>query len=350
MSVDHPFLKACRRESVETTPVWIMRQAGRYLPQYRKIRESYDFMTMCKTPSLAAEVTLLPIDILEVDAAILFCDILVIPEAMGMELDFLEKQGPVFSDPVRGEEQIRALGLPDPSEELGYVLKAIRETKKSLDGRVPLITFSGSPWTLAAYMIEGGSSPNFKTAKTLMYNRPDLMHLLLEKLADSITAYLNAQIDAGADALQIFDTWGGILSPDDFKTFSLSYIQRIVSGLKRNGTPVIFFSRGTGGSLDEIARCGVDVIGIDWTVDIGAAKKVVGEKTALQGNLDPSALYSTPEKIREGVKGVLAKFGSDPGHIFNLGWGITPEVPVENAQALVQAVKEESRVYHDESN
>jgi len=324
-----------------------MRQAGRYLPEYRRIREHYDFMTMCKTPSLAAEITFLPVEILGVDAAILFSDILVIPEAMGMGLEFHEGRGPVFPDPIRTENQIQALTVPDPSEKLGYVLDAIRETKERLGGKVPLISFSGSPWTLAAYMIEGQGSPDFRQAKTLMYDRPDLMHLLLGKLAESVAAYLNAQIEAGADAVQIFDTWGGVLSPDDFQTFSLSYIEKIISGLRRNGTPVIFYCRGTGVLLDEVARCGADVIGIDWTVDIGRAREIAGGRVAIQGNLDPAALYAAPEKIREAVKGVLGKFGSGPGHIFNLGAGVAPDVPVENVRALVQAVKEESRVYHD---
>jgi uroporphyrinogen decarboxylase len=324
-----------------------MRQAGRYLPQYRKIRDHYDFMTMCKTPSLAAEITLLPIEILGVDAAILFSDILVIPEAMGMGLEFHEGRGPVFPDPIRAEKQIRGLIVPDPAEKLGYVLDAILETKERLGGRVPLISFSGSPWTLAAYMIEGQGSPDFRQAKTLMYDRPDLMHLLLGKLAQSITAYLNSQIEAGADAVQIFDTWGGVLSPDDFQAFSLSYVERIISGLRRNGTPVIFYCRGMGVILAEVAQCGADVIGIDWTVDIGRARETAGERVAVQGNLDPAVLYATPEKIREAVRGVLGKFGRGAGHIFNLGAGVAPDVPVEHVRALVQAVKEESRVYHN---
>lgn len=341
------FIKACFKEPVDRTPVWMMRQAGRYLPEYRATRaKAGDFLTLCKTPELACEVTLQPIDILGVDAAILFSDILVIPEAMGMELKFLEGEGPSFPEPVRTEKDIQKLRISDPHEDLNYVLEAVTLIRKELKGRVPLIGFTGAPWTLATYMVEGGGSQNFATVKKMLYGNPSLMHTLLDKITQSVIKYLNAQIAAGAQAVQIFDTWGGILAHDEFRTFSLAYIKKIIDGLDRKGIPVIVFVKGGGVWLESIAETGCDVVGLDWTVDIGEARKRVGSKVALQGNMDPIALYSSPEVIRQQVKKILAGYGKGSGHIFNLGHGILPDVPVDHAKAFIQAIKEESVAYH----
>jgi uroporphyrinogen decarboxylase len=341
------FLRACRREPVERTPVWMMRQAGRYLPEYRAIREKTDFLTLCKTPELAAEVSLQPVDIIGVDACIIFSDILVVPEAMGMELVVEEgKGGPRFPRPLRSREDIAKLRMFDPNRELQYVMEALRLVRKQLNGRVPLIGFSGSPWTLATYMVEGKGSKTFRFIKELVYSNPRDVHLLLDKLARAVASYLSAQIEAGAQAVQIFDTWGGILPPDEFKEFSLRYIEQVLSLLKRNGTPVIVFCKDCGHSLEAIADLRPDVVGLDASVDIGKARMMVGSYVALQGNLDPTMLYAPPERIRAGVRTILEKYGRGPGHIFNLGHGILPDVPVEHARAMVQAVKEESRRYH----
>ena len=341
------FLRACQRKPVERTPVWLMRQAGRYLPEYRAIRSKVDFLTLCKTPDLAAEVTVQPIDRLGVDAAIIFSDILLVPEAMGMELVFDEtKGGPRFPSPLRSRKDIEALSVPDPQEKLGFMMEAIRCTHKFLAGRVPIIGFSGSPWTLAAYMVQGNGTKDFRSAKQLVYDSSVDAHALLEKLAGAVTDYLNAQIEAGAHAIQIFDTWGGLLSKDMFREFSLQYIASVIAGLKRNGVPVIVFCKGCAHSLQDIAATGADVVGLDWTVDIGEARRSLEDAVALQGNLDPHALYADPSRIREEVKVILSKYGRGTGHVFSLGHGILPDVPVENAQALVKAVQEESRVYH----
>ncbi|MER3524112.1 MAG: uroporphyrinogen decarboxylase [Ignavibacteria bacterium] len=340
------FLKACKRQRVERTPVWMMRQAGRYLPEYRAVREKADFLTMCKTPELAAEVTIQPVDIVGVDAAIIFSDILVVPEAMGMRLEMIESQGPRLLDPIRSREQVEALNVPDPEKVLRYVMRAIEEAKTALHGRVPLIGFAGSPWTLAAYMIEGTGSKEWKHTKRMMLDDPETMKLLLGKLAEAVRLYLEAQLAAGADAVQLFDTWGGILAPDHYKKFSLDFIHQIVSRLHRKEEPVIVFSKGANHSLKEIAAVGADVVGIDWTIDMADAKQQVGDKVALQGNLDPSVLYASPEVIRQEVRSILRKFGRGSGHVFNLGHGIYPDVPVEHAKAFVRAVKEESVAYH----
>lgn len=341
------FLRACRREEVERTPVWMMRQAGRYLPEYRAIREKTDFLTLCKTPELAAEVSLQPVDLIGVDACIIFSDILVVPEAMGMELIVEEgKGGPRFPSPIRSRGEIDTLGVPDPNSALRFVMDALRLARKRLDGRVPLIGFAGSPWTLATYMVEGKGSKTFRHLKELVYSNPRDAHFLLEKLARSVAAYLNAQIEAGAQAVQIFDTWGGILPPDEFREFSLRYIQQVLHLLRRNGAPVIVFCKDCSHSLEAIADTGPEVIGLDWTMDIGKARMMVGSSVALQGNLDPTMLYAPPEKIRQGVKTILEKFGKGSGHIFNLGHGILPDIPVEHAKAFIQAVKEESPKYH----
>jgi uroporphyrinogen decarboxylase len=341
------FLRACRREPVERTPVWMMRQAGRYLPEYRAVRAKTDFLTLCKTPELAAEVSIQPVEIIGVDACIIFSDILVVPEAMGMELVVEEgKGGPRFPHPVRSRSDIDKLRVPDPAKDLKYVMDALRLTRKGLNGRVPLIGFAGSPWTLATYMVEGAGSKNFRRIKELIYANPKDAHALLDKLARVVASYLGAKIEAGAQAVQIFDTWGGILPPDEFKEFSLRYIEQVMQLLKRNGAPVIVFCKDCAHSLEAIADTRPDVVGLDWTMDIGKARMMVGSYVALQGNLDPTLLYAPPERIREGVRKILEKFGKGPGHIFNLGHGILPDIPVEHAKAFVAAVKDESKQFH----
>ena len=340
------FLRACKKQPVERTPVWIMRQAGRYLPEYRAVREKADFLTMCKTPELAAEVTIQPIDIIKTDAAILFSDILVIPEAMGMTLEMHEGRGPVFPEPIRSADDVNKLKNIDPFNDLKYVMDAIRLTKKELNGRVPLIGFSGSPWTLMTYMVEGSGSKNFSKVKELIYNNPSLAHSLLDKIATVVADYLNAKIESGVNAVQIFDTWGGILSEDDFSEFSLNYISKIISKLKRNDEPVIVFAKGVHHSILKLADSGADVLGLDWTMNLGQIRKLVGDKVALQGNLDPTVLYANHDKIKLEVEKTLASFGSGSGHIFNLGHGILPDIKPDNAKALVNFVKEESIKFH----
>ena len=340
------FLRACNRQDVERTPIWIMRQAGRYLPEYRAVRAKSDFLTMCKTPELAAEVTIQPIDIIEVDAAILFSDILVIPEAMGMHLEMIESKGPVFPKPIRSYNDAKQLNNIDPTRELKYVIDAVTLTKKQLDNRVPLIGFSGSPWTLLTYMVEGKGSKNFAEVKKLIYNNPKLAHSILEKLSDTISNYLSAKIEAGCNAVQIFDTWGGILSQNDFEEFSLRYVEKIISQIKRKNEPVIFFAKGVHFALDKMANSGANVLGLDWTMNLGEVRKKVGDKVALQGNMDPTVLYANKDHIKDEVKNVLASFGIGNGHIFNLGHGILPDIDPENVKALVQFVKEESKHFH----
>ncbi len=341
------FLRACLKQETPRTPVWMMRQAGRYLPEYRAVRATTDFLTLCKTPALAAEVSVQPVDILNVDAAIIFSDILVVPEAMGMELHIEEgKGGPQFPAPLRTAAAIRALRTPDPHESLSYVLAAIRETQQRLNGRVPLIGFSGAPWTLAAYMVEGKGSKNFRMAKELLYNDPALAHELLGKITASVIAYLRAQIDAGANAVQLFDTWGGILTPAAFREFSLRYIREIVQAVSRPGVPVIVFCKDCGHSLAEIAETGCQVVGLDWTIDIGTARSAIGQRAALQGNFDPTILYANPRRIREEVGAILARYGKGSGHVFNLGHGILPDIPVDHARAFIEAVRELSPAYH----
>ena len=324
-----------------------MRQAGRYLPAYRAVREKVDFLTLCKTPELAAQVTLQPVDLLGVDAAIIFSDILLLPEAFGMTLHVEEsKGGPRFAAPIRTDSDVDTLTIPDPNIKLKFVLDAIEITKRELRGRVPLIGFCGSPWTLAAYMVEGKGTKEFRHLKQLTYDQPELVHKLLTKLADALVFYIEAQLAAGADAIQIFDTWGGILSPDDYREFSLDYLWKVVSNVRRNGAPLIVFSKGANESLEEISKIGVNVVGLDWTIDIGEARKAIGDRVALQGNLDPSALFASPEKIRHEVKMILRKYGKGSGHVFNLGHGILPDTPFEHVKTLVDAVKEESIPFH----
>jgi len=337
-------LRAARLEPIERAPVWFMRQAGRYLPEYRAIRAKHSFLEMIRTPELAAEVTIQPVDLVGVDAAIIFSDILVIPEAMGMELVVEEgKGGPKFPEPIRLYKQIKNLSDKGIASKLSYVTDAIRLTKEKLNGRVPLIGFSGAPWTLFAYMIEGEGSKDFHHAKQMIYTRREDAHLLLRKLSDAVAQYLIAQIDAGADIVQIFDTWAGILTPEDFQEFSLQYIAEIVRLVQEHTqrrAPIIVFCKGANHSLSEIAAIGCDVIGLDWTVDLAEVKALVGTGVALQGNLDPAILYTSEEVIEEKVQAMAMRMGEPRGHIFNLGHGIAPDVDPDNARAFVRAAKE----------
>ncbi len=322
-----------------------MRQAGRYLPEYRAIREKTDFLTLCKTPELAAEVTVQPVDIIGVDAAILFSDILVIPEAMGMNLEIVETKGPTFDDPIRSAADLGRLGTDGVNARLRYVFDAIRVTKERLAGRVPLIGFSGAPWTLATYMVEGKGTRNFDVIKSFIYNDPQAAHRLLTMLSDAIVDYLNEKIRSGCDAVQIFDTWAGILSPSDVEEFSLKYIRYICERLETRGAPVIVFAKGVN-DIEKMTDIRCDVLGLDWTVDIGKARAAFGGKKALQGNLDPCVLFAPKDKIETEAERVLASYGSGPGHIFNLGHGILPNTPVENARHLVDCVRRLSEKYH----
>lgn len=345
------FIKALLKQPTDYTPIWMMRQAGRYLPEYRKVREEAgSFMAVCTNPELACEVTLQPLRRFDFDAAILFSDILTIPDAMGLGLYFTEGEGPKFKNPLRTAADIEKLPIPDPEIELRYVMDAVRLIRKNLNGSVPLIGFSGSPWTLATYMIEGSSSKNFAKVKSLMYNEPALMHQLLDKLAQSVAAYLNAQIAAGAQAVMLFDTWGGMLSGDDYKEFSLYYAQQVRSLLKTEidgqRIPTVLFTKGGGLWLEEMAATGYDALGLDWQTDIHHARARVGSHVALQGNLDPLALYAKPEVITEKVKTILQKYGNGSGHVFNLGHGILPDINPEHVKTMVDAVHEHSRVYH----
>lgn len=344
-------LRALLREPVDRTPVWMMRQAGRYLPEYRETRQrAGNFLDLCKNTELACEVTLQPLERFPLDAAILFSDILTIPDAMGLGLYFAAGEGPKFERPLRTEADIAALDVPDMGDGLRYVTDAVSLIRRELRGRVPLIGFSGSPWTLATYMVEGGSSKNFAHAKGMLYSRPDLMHRLLDVLARSVTAYLNAQVEAGAQALMIFDTWGGVLTPETYRTFSLRYAEQIVSGLikTRDGrrVPVVFFTKNGGAWLESMATIGADGLGVDWTQDLGDARQRVGHAVSLQGNLDPCVLYAPPEVIRQQVAAVLESFGHGSGHVFNLGHGIHPEVNPEHAAAMIESVHALSPRYH----
>ena len=345
------FLRALQRQPVDYTPVWMMRQAGRYLPEYRETRaKAGSFMELCRNPELACEVTIQPLERFPLDAAILFSDILTIPDAMGLGLYFTEGEGPHFEHPVRSAADVERISVPDPEDELRYVMDAVATIRRALDGRVPLIGFSGSPWTLATYMVEGGSTKNFAQTKAMMFDRPELMHALLGKVADTVIAYLNAQVAHGAQAVMVFDTWGGVLTPGDYREFSLRYMERIVDGLTREAegrkVPVILFSKGAGQWLDRMAETGCDALGVDWTIDLADARRLVRDKVALQGNLDPCTLYASPERIRREVGRVLASYGSGSGHVFNLGHGIHPDVNPEHAAAMVEAVHELSRPYH----
>lgn len=345
------FLRALLRQPVDVTPVWMMRQAGRYLPEYRATRErAGNFMGLCTNPELACEVTLQPLDRYALDAAILFSDILTIPDAMGLGLHFTTGEGPCFERPVRTAADIDALGVPDPEQELRYVVDAVRLIRRELQGRVPLIGFSGSPWTLATYMVEGGSSKNFALVKGLMFDQPALMHRLLDKLAQSVTVYLNAQIRAGAQAVMLFDTWGGALTTRDYQAFSLDYMRRIIAGLTRENegrrVPVILFTKGGAGWLEAMADSGADALGIDWTIDLSEARRRVGGRVALQGNMDPCILYTSPERIRAEVQTILGSYGPGEGHVFNLGHGIHPGIDPELVRVFIDAVHELSAPFH----
>ncbi|MFE8072850.1 uroporphyrinogen decarboxylase [Marinobacteraceae bacterium S3BR75-40.1] len=348
------FLRALAKEPVDVTPVWMMRQAGRYLPEYRATREKAgDFLSLCKNAELACEVTLQPLERFDLDAAILFSDILTIPDAMNTGLYFEPGEGPKMKNPVRTAADVEKLPIPDAEADLGYVMNAVSTIRSALNGRVPLIGFSGSPWTLATYMVEGGSSKDFRTIKRLMYTQPEVMHELLRKLAVSVTDYLNAQIRAGAQAVQIFDTWGGVLNGAAYEAFSLSYMRQIIDGLIRENegrqVPVIMFTKNGGQWLETMATAGADALGLDWQTDIGLARTRVGQRVALQGNMDPAVLYAPPERIREEVADILARYGRGSGHVFNLGHGIALDVDPDNAKAFIDAVHELSAVYHQES-
>lgn len=337
------FLRALLKEPVEYTPVWMMRQAGRYLPEYRATRaRAGSFLDLCKNPELACEVTLQPLARFPLDAAILFSDILTVPDAMGLGLYFAEGEGPKFERPLRDEREIRKLSAPDPDDGLRYVLDAVTTIRKALDGSVPLIGFSGSPFTLACYMIEGGSSSDFRHTKTMLYSRPELLHHILAVNAEAVTRYLNAQIEAGAQAVQIFDTWGGALSKAAYLEFSLPYMQRIVAGLIREHdgrrVPCILFTKGGGQWLEEMVETGADALGLDWSTDLSDARRRVGSRVALQGNLDPCVLFSSPEAIEQEVERILLSYGKGSGHVFNLGHGISQFVAPEHAAVLVDAV------------
>lgn len=345
------YLRALLRQPVDMTPVWMMRQAGRYLPEYKATRsEAGDFMALCKNTELACEVTLQPLRRFPLDAAILFSDILTIPDAMGLGLYFETGEGPRFKSPITCAHDVQNLPIPDPEDELGYVMNAVRAIHKALDGSVPLIGFSGSPWTLATYMVEGGSSKAFTKIKKMMYAEPQTMHLLLDKLADSVILYLNAQIKAGAQSLMIFDTWGGVLTGRDYREFSLNYMHKIVDGLIRENegrrVPITLFTKGGGQWLEAMVETGCDALGLDWSTDIADARRRVGDKVALQGNMDPSMLYAPSERIREEVSSILSGYGKGHGHVFNLGHGIHQDVPPEHAKVFVNAVHELSKPYH----
>ena len=345
------FIRALLRQPTDYTPVWIMRQAGRYLPEYNATRKrAGSFLGLAKNPDYATEVTLQPLERFPLDAAILFSDILTVPDAMGLGLYFAEGEGPKFERPVRDEAAVKALKVPEPRETLAYVLDAVKQIRGALDGKVPLIGFSGSPYTLACYMVEGGGSDDFRTIKTMLYARPDLLHHILDINARAVIAYLNAQIEAGAQAVMVFDTWGGALSDAAYHEFSLEYLRRVVAGLHRSWEgqtiPSIVFTKGGGLWLEDIAAIGSNAVGLDWTIDIGKARQRVGDKVALQGNLDPNVLFSPPATIAAQVDRVLSQFGHGSGHVFNLGHGVSQFTPPEHVGALVEAVHARSRAYH----
>ena len=347
-------LRALLRQPTDHTPVWLMRQAGRYLPEYNRTRaKAGSFLALAKSPSLATEVTLQPLERFPLDAAILFSDIHTVPDAMGLGLGFAEGEGPRFERPVRDEAAVRALRVPDPAAELGYVLDAVREIRRALAGRVPLIGFSGSPYTLACYMVEGGGSDDWRTIKTMRHARPELLHTLLETNARAVTAYLNAQIEAGAQAVMLFDTWGGSLAHDDYEPFSLAYSRSVLAHLtkERDGrrVPSILFTKGGSPWLAAMLASGADAIGLDWMSDPREARRLAGGSVALQGNLDPLALFAPPERVRAAARCVLDAFGPQPGHVFNLGHGIQPTTPVESVAALVDEVRAYSRTLRGET-
>ncbi len=337
--MDSVFLKACRREEVEYTPVWLMRQAGRFLKEYRAIRRKYNFLEMCKTPDIAAEVTLQPIERLGVDAAIIFADILLPLEGMGIDLEFAKNEGPVIHNPIRTQKDAEALRVIEPQEDVPFVMEAVRIVRKELNNKVPLIGFSGAPFTLASYMIEGGHSRNYIYTKKMMYEATSTWHTLMDRLAEVVTRYLNAQIEAGAQAVQLFDSWVGCLSPGDYREYVLPYSRKIIQGIK-GGIPVIHFATNSSTLLELLKEAGGDVIGVDWRIDIGEAWKRIGYDVAIQGNLDPVVLFASIEEIEKRVRDILGATKGHPGHIFNLGHGVLPKTPVDNVIALVEMVHE----------
>lgn len=346
------FLRALLKQPVDVTPVWMMRQAGRYLPEYKATRaKAGSFMQLCTNPELACEVTLQPLRRFELDAAILFSDILTVPDAMGCGLYFGEGEGPKFHKPVRTEADVNALPVINAERDLPYVMDAVKLIRRELNGAVPLIGFSGSPWTVATYMVEGGGSKDFAIIKKMMMAQPAVLHALLDKVALSVIDYLNAQIRAGAQAVQIFDTWGGVLSPHAYREFSLRYMQKIIAGLIKENegrrVPVIVFTKNGGLWLESIAAIGADCVGLDWTIDISDARKRIGDKVSLQGNMDPSVLYAPPERIRDEVALILRQYGNGSGHVFNLGHGIHQHVDPDNAKVFIDAVHELSAQYHE---
>ena len=345
------FLRALMRQPVSRTPVWIMRQAGRYLPEYREVRgQAGDFMSLCRNPELACEVTMQPLRRYKLDAAILFSDILTVPDAMGLGLHFIEGEGPKFRDPVQSSDAIRKLRVPEVEKKLSYVFDAVRTIRRELNNEVPLIGFAGSPFTVGTYMVEGGSSREFPTIKALAKESPDVLDHLMNIVAETTIEYLNGQIEAGAQAIQIFDTWGAALEGDDFRRFSMASMQKIIDGLTREKDgqkiPVILFTKGAGPLLADLAQTGCDALGVDWTTDLATAREYVGDKVALQGNLDPATLRESPEVIRQGVADTLESYGKGPGHIFNLGHGITPDIDPNHLGALVDAVHDLSPNFH----
>lgn len=344
-------LRALLREPVDVTPIWIMRQAGRYLPEYRAVREQAgSFMKLCTTPELACEVTLQPLRRFDLDAAILFSDILTVPDAMGLGLQFAEGEGPQFQHPVRRPADVARLAVPDPEGSLRYVMDAVRLIRRELDGRVPLIGFAGSPWTLATYMVEGGGSKEFARIKGMLYDQPAVLHQLLGVVAKAVTVYLNAQIAAGAQAVMVFDTWGGALTPRDYEEFSLRYLRQIVQGLTREAegrrVPVTLFTKGGGAWLAAMATSGCDALGVDWTTDLSEARRRTEGRVALQGNMDPSVLYAGADRIRSEVEAILQSYGRGNGHVFNLGHGIHQGVDPEKVAVLVETVHQRSAAYH----
>ncbi len=348
---DFTFINALLKKDIAYTPIWIMRQAGRYLPEYRATRaKAGSFMQLCMNPDYACEVTLQPLERFDLDAAILFSDILTIPDAMGLGLYFTEGEGPKFERPADNAEAIDKLGVLDPEDDLKYVMDAVRTIRRELKGRVPLIGFSGSPWTLATYMVEGSSSKEFSKIKSMMFNNPELLHQLLDVTAQSVTAYLNAQIAAGAQSVMIFDTWGGILAPHNYREFSLAYMEKIVAGLTREAegepVPVIVFTKNGGQWLEDIAAIGCDAVGLDWTCDIHRARQRVGDKVALQGNLDPNVLYASEAAIEKEVARILDDYGHGSGHVFNLGHGVHQHIDPERVKFLVDTVHSQSKKYH----
>jgi uroporphyrinogen decarboxylase len=343
MSRADRFMNACRKQPVDCTPVWLMRQAGRYLKEYQEIRKNVSFMDLCKNPELACEVSLQPIRRFELDAAIIFSDLLVPVEAMGIELDIIEQKGPVIFDPIRSKAAVDKLPSFEPEEETAYLLEAIRLLGRELNGKVPVIGFAGAPFTLGSYMVEGSHSRNYIHIKSLMFNQPDVHDALMTKLSDIISKYLNAQIKAGAQAVQIFDTWAGCLAPQDYKRFVLPYTRRVVDGIEDKSVPVIHYLNGNPALLDMLTDVGADILSIDWRIDLDVAWRRIGSEFGVQGNLDPVILFSRPEVVEDRVKDVLVRAANAPGHIFNLGHGILPQTPVENVKLLIDTVHAHSR-------